>query len=83
MLDSLNLLTQFQNMMFCFLMNVQLIRIYDQGKFIFGVTKSKFLPRTGTQFALCYDMDIRISHAYVWSIMPLKAERTDILIKQC
>jgi len=30
MQDFLNLLTQFQNMMFCFLMNVQLIRIYDQ-----------------------------------------------------
>jgi hypothetical protein len=51
MQDSLILLTQFQNMMFC-LMNVQLVRIYDQGMFIFGVTKNKFLPRTGTQL-LC------------------------------
>lgn len=63
MQDSLNLLTQFQNMMFCILMNVQLITIYDQRMFMLGVTKAKFLPRTGTQFALCYAMDIRISHA--------------------
>jgi hypothetical protein len=58
MQGSLNLLTQLQNMMFCFLTNVQLISIYGQGKFIFGVTKSKFLTRAGTQFALHYDMDI-------------------------
>ena len=31
--------------------------------FIFGITKSKFLPRAATQFALRYDMDISISHA--------------------
>jgi len=63
MQDSPNLLTVlFQNMMFR-LMNVQLSRIYSQGMFIFGVTKTKFLPRTGTQFALCYDTDISISHA--------------------
>jgi len=62
MQDSLNLLTQFQKMMFC-LMNVLLIRIYNQGMFILGVTKTKFLPRTGTQFALHYDMDISINHA--------------------
>ena len=83
MQDSLNLLTQFQNMMLCFLINVQLLRTYDQGMFIFGVTKTKFLPRTGTQFALHYDMDISINNAYYWSIMSPKVERTDILIQQC
>lgn len=83
MQDSLNLLTQFQTMMSCFLINVQLIRTYDQGMFIFRVKKTKFLPRTVTQFALHYDMDISISNAYYWSIMSPKVERTYILIQQC